>query len=393
MASNFLNKSLSISSDPIFLRYKNIIEEPNIFKIVGQTNYERWHSSFWGWLLDPHGSHSLKYYSLNKLLITLLDDKCIKPKDNSVENLNSILTTIEFLNIGVKPNEIDSRERSISDGKRLDIWISGEISFKDKIDKKINIIVEMKVGTKTRGDQSKSYADWLNKNHSNDINYLIYIVPSDRLRSSPEATTGDERWFCIDFQLLHDKVLLPVIEHPDLNEKVKPFIVQYIKNLKIPYKGLKMAITDEERQIARDLYDRYSDVFDSIYETLQYDNIGGYDTQEINKASNRSYGNISVKIENKIFEGSSVKELFGAVLKDIVESGKVEKLVLPWGTGRSRYIVTNDSDPKHPNGKDFFVPVTYNGYTLEAHVSRNGGIRILENLCKELDLKFELIEA
>ena len=53
-----------------------------------------------------------------------------------------------------------------------------------------------------------------------------------------------------------------------MNDKVKPFIVQYIKNLKINYRGIKMAITNEEKQMAVTLYEKYNDVFDSIYEAL-----------------------------------------------------------------------------------------------------------------------------
>ncbi|MEI2691136.1 MAG: hypothetical protein V9H69_16070 [Anaerolineae bacterium] len=59
---------------------------------------------------------------------------------------------------------------------------------------------------------------------------------------------GDERWYCLDYQLLNDKLLLPLLDHPSLNDKVKPFIVQYVKNLKIRHKGVKMAITNEDKE-------------------------------------------------------------------------------------------------------------------------------------------------
>jgi len=45
------------------------------------------------------------------------------------------------------------------------------------------------------------------------------------------------------------------LEHPALNEKTKPFILQYVKNLKIRQKGVKMAITDEEKKMALALYE------------------------------------------------------------------------------------------------------------------------------------------
>ena len=76
--------------------------------------------------------------------------------------------------------------------------------------------------------------------------------------SNAHSTVGDYRWYCMDYQLLNDKLLIPLLDHPNLNEKVKPFIIQYIKNLKTRYKGIKMAITNEEKRLALTLYDKYS---------------------------------------------------------------------------------------------------------------------------------------
>jgi len=393
MTNNFTIKFLNLISDPLFINYRNIIDEPNIFKIVGRTHFERWHTCFWGWLLDSQGSHSLDEYILNKLLLSLLDESCIKPSSSINSDLSAILTSIEYSNLETRPNENDHHEVSISNVGRFDIFINGDVSYGNSIHKKINILIEMKIDTKTRGDQSKKYADWLHKNHPNAFNLLIYILPTAQLGSSPEATVGDPRWFCLDFQLLHDKLLLPVLDHPNLSAKVKPFIIQYAKNLKIPYRGLKMAITDEEKQIARELYEQYSIVFDSIYEALQTEGIGEFDIQDSPKVSNRGSGRISVRIGKKEFEGNSVTELFSSVLKNIVDSKVVEKMALPWGTGRARYIISNDSEPQHPNGRTFFTPVSYKGYTLEAHMDRNRSIKVLEDLCKKLNLSFELVEV
>ena len=82
-----------------------------IFKVVGRTHTERWHSNFWGWLLDPQGSHSLQDYILHKLLLSLLDTRCIKPSSNISDDLTDILTNVKYSNIRVKPNEHDNSEK------------------------------------------------------------------------------------------------------------------------------------------------------------------------------------------------------------------------------------------------------------------------------------------
>lgn len=397
MQSAISKKLLNLISDPNFIRFTNIINEPNIFKVVGRTHTERWHSNFWGWLLDPKGSHSLQDYILNKLLLSLFDERCIKPTSDYLTNLTDLLTNVQKFNVNVIPNERDNTEKNKKGVGRFDIYVSGNIENGDSIDsnQKINLIIEMKIGTKTRAKQSKKYADWLLSSFPNDTNILIYILPTQQLGSSPEATVGDDRWFCLDFQLLHDKLLLPVLKHPNLNEKVKSFIVQYIKNLRIPYKGLKMAITDEEKQIAKTLHEKHEDAFDAIYEALQANGIDKYDGyQDATKTSSRGSGKIAVKIGGNELEGNSVADLFSKVLKHIVDNGYVDKIAFPVeGSGRSRYIMSNESEPKHPNGKDFFIPISYKKYSLEAHMSRNRSIKVLDELCKELGLKFELIEV
>ena len=80
------------------------------------------------------------------------------------------------------------------------------------------------------------------------------------------------------------------------------------------------------------------------------------------------------------------------VLNIFVDSGAVKKMVLPWGSGRQRYIITNDSNPQHPNKRDFFNPVEYKGYVLESNMDRARSIRVLESLCNHLKLKFSLVE-
>ena len=72
--NNFTQKLLGLISEPEFIRFENILGEPNFFKIVGRTHYERWHSCFFGWLLDPNGSHLLFDYALIRFLFLLLDE-------------------------------------------------------------------------------------------------------------------------------------------------------------------------------------------------------------------------------------------------------------------------------------------------------------------------------
>ncbi len=388
--TDFTKQLLGLISDSHFIKFLNIFSEPNIFKIVGRTHYERWHSAFLGWLLDTNGSHLLSDYVLTRFLFSLLEEQTLKSNTHGNYLIFKVLPILDFYDISVIPNERTATEVTISNLGRFDIFLQGTHYDKiNDIEKKFNIIFELKIDSQVTSEQSKKYADWLFENHPDEDNLLIYILPN--LLSSSKATVGDERWYCIDYQILHDKIIFPLLDHPQLNEKVKPFIIQYLKNLKFRHKGIKMAITTEEIRLAVSLYEKYCDVFDAIYDALQTAEVIDYSTSDIPKRG-KKVGKIVVKIDDKIFEGKSINDLFLKILEYLVDSEKLSTLIMPWGTGNNRYIISNEEKPKHPNGRNFFVPVSFKQHSMETHVDRKRGMKILDDLCNELQLPFETID-
>lgn len=388
---SFTERLLGLISEPQFIKFENILSEPNFFKIVGRTHYERWHSCFLGWLLDANGSHLLGDYTLRRFLLLLTDQDCRKPDNHINQVLLRLLATGMFTNIEVTPNENISRETSITGVGRFDVFITANIVDEEEITRRFNCIIELKIDSRPNREQSKKYADWLAENHPQDVNVLTYIATN--LGNDSVSTVGDERWYCFDYQLLNDKFLIPLLDHPNLNEKVKPFIIQYIKNLKIRYRGIKMAITNEEKRMALSLYEKYSDVFDSIYDVLVSTGTIDFSTADVNMSQGRTGGRIAAKIDGKVFSNETLRLLFEDVLKYLVDKQLIRKLPLPWGTSRQRYIITNEKRPAHPNGREFFYPVKYDAYTMESHYSRDRGLKVLSDLCKKLEIDFETIET
>ncbi len=387
---SFIERLLGLISEPQFVEFENILSEPNFFKIVGRTHYERWHSCFLGWLLDVNGSHLLFDYTFRRFLLLLTNEKCLKPSNHTNQTLSQILALGDFEDIEVTPNENISRETSIIGVGRFDVFVSARLTNDECGYRNVNCIIELKIDSPPNKAQSQRYADWLLQNHPNDLNVLVYITPT--LQSDSEATVGDERWYCLDYQLLNDYFLIPLLDNPNLNEKVKPFLIQYVKNLKIRHKGIKMAITNEEKRMALALYERYSDVFDSIYDVLVSEGVIDYTTSDLNmQNAGRATGRLAVSINGKTFSNDTLRLLFQDVLKYLVDEKLILKLPLPWGTSKQRYVITNEIKPTHPNGRDFFYPVSYSGYTMESHYSRERGLKVLEALCEKLEVSFELI--
>jgi hypothetical protein len=113
----------------------------------------------------------------------------------------------------------------------------------------------------------------------------------------------------------------------------------------------------------------------------------------LQKNEGRISGRLAVKINNRVISNETVRLLFQDILKYLVDEKLMSKLPLPWGSSKQRYIVTNEKIPKHPNGREFFYPVRYSGYTMETHYARERGLQVLGDLCKKLDLEFEIIDA
>lgn len=387
----FAKRLLDLISEPEFIRLEHSLSEPNFFTVVGRSHFERWHSAFWGWLLDAGGSHLLADYVFRRFLLLLLDERCLRASSHSDKHLIYLLPVAKFSDIQVSPNEYQSSETSVAGVGRFDIFLAAKYVGEDGQTGHINAVFELKIDSRPNGSQATKYADWLWTTYPEDINLLIYISPI--LERDSQSTVGDERWYCLDYQLLHDKLLLSLLDHPGLNDKVKPFIIQYINNLKTRHKGVKMAITDEEKRLALALYDRYSDVFDSIYDALASTGTIDYSTADITPAKGRSTGRLAVRLGSKVVADDTVRLLFEQVLRHLVDQGDVTRMPLPWGPSRSRYLLTNQTPPLHPNGREFFYPVTYKGYAMESHYARDRALRLLGDLCDRLEIEFEVIDA
>lgn len=187
----FAHRLVELISEPQFIKFEHMLSEPNIFKILGRTHYERWHSCFWGWLLDASGSHMLSDYTLIRMLFLLVDDKCLKAKDHEKQTLWDILPIIDFSEIEVTPNENTSNETSVLGVGRFDIFLTAK--FTDGLNRhgSLNTIIELKIDSRANEQQSKKYADWLFGSYPDDVNLLIYLTP--RLLDTSKMTTGDDR--------------------------------------------------------------------------------------------------------------------------------------------------------------------------------------------------------
>jgi hypothetical protein len=92
-----------------------------------------------------------------------------------------------------------------------------------------------------------------------------------------------------------------------------------------------MAITNEEKRLALALYEKYSDVFDSIYDALVSLGAIDFSTSDVVENRGRVTGRLAVRIDRKILSNDIVRLLFKDVLVYIVDKEYILKIPLPWG--------------------------------------------------------------
>lgn len=96
---------------------------------------------------------------------------------------------------------------------------------------------------------------------------------------------------------------------------------------------------------------------------------------------------IRVKIQDKVFEGAGVPDLFYQALVYLEENDYLKSIELPVATGQKRFLLS--TKPIHPSGKEFFKPVEYKGFYMETNMSHQTAVAQLKKLVESCELKFE----
>jgi hypothetical protein len=306
----------------------------------------------------------------------------------------------------ISPNEYNPQESSTKiDGSNayFDILLDGKTKYEDAStnttkNMSFAVLVEMKVKAASTKDQAKRYADWFEKQYRSQQRLLVYVLPSSRIRESVQATIGDSRWCIVTYQSLHDEVLTKVLAHHQLTAHAHWVIGEYIKNLRTERKGETMAITREERDLARQIYEKYGETLLALQEALQIDG-----TEDLDFAVQTGDGkrtSIEVKVGGKKIVSKTFRQLANDVVTELYNLGKLDQLLMPWGSGNSRYFmvrVDNDEgriEPKHIRGNPFVQP-EYVGsrprYAIETNTSREAGLNMLRLMCEEVGVSWEIV--
>lgn len=371
MPGDNYEKLLRLISDERFVEFESFTERPNLFRIVGRTHTETWHSMFLGWLLDPQGSHGLGDFALRRLLLAVTNPD-IKATEGYDPGLVARIASLgQLMNASVVPNERYQKELRRQEN-RFDVFVSN-IKYDDGIN--CVLLIEQKHDTKIEKQQCRRYADWLYKEYKGSARILLMLAHDDSLLVTPEETMGDPRWNAISYQTLHDIVLAPSLRSSSLRDSTAPLLRHYIDSLRVYQEGRKFAVTDEEKKLALALFEAHKEAFLAIATAIKSEN----DELDIILKTEDKLP-LRLEINGKKIEGKAVPEFYKNILKYIHTSNTRAKLDIPFATGSKRFLIAEEAI--HPNGNPFRVPIWSEDETLvmEAHKSRAQALKDAKKL-------------
>jgi len=295
----FAQQLHAMVNDPAFIQLRRKQDEANIFSIVGQTNTERWHSSFLAWLLNPEGSHGLNYFPLKNLLMFMYKEATEKQRNDLNLPDPYVLDAGIFCNSQVQPTnkgklklpEVTVNYTFEKGGKKyeeekcsFDIALSADITFpsiETEQKRRFIFICENKVdspeGKKTAAKfpQTKIYADFWVKEEKEKRTNTTAFFPLDSTNnfyskgvkshlallflSARGDTAHDKRFISMTYTELYESILLPALKHPDLSTSGRYLLEEYIKVLDVE----GYIVSNVTKGFLKNIFDRHLETFKS----------------------------------------------------------------------------------------------------------------------------------
>jgi len=388
LPSNKLNAIFSLLQNPLFVEFELSQEAPSIFRAVGRTHTEAWHSALFGWLLNPTSSHDLDSFPIMRLLLLLKT----QPQATSHDiDWDGLLATGDFSNTRARPNEKDILEVSVKSVGRFDVFVDG-ISLDPY--KSVQVLIEMKVKAQIDPQQCNKYINYIAGEKANGNFILpVFVAPAKQLLGDPLSTFGSDQWMALTYQEIYDEVIEPCLQHQRLSEFGRYTLQEYVKTLKSREQGAEpLATTKREREIVDALFEKHSTAIQALYEILSERN-----TKFTALPLSTAKDSIAVKIREKdgtttTITAPSIAILYAKGLKFLDDNGHLNSLQVPIESGPKRYLLA--TEPVDQQGNPMLNPAHYRGntgsdYYMEANKSHDGGLRDLAKLLQVCGLTME----
>ena len=220
---------IEFKKHPDSQKLENFYYSKSFSEILGVSRREISHSGFIAWLLDNTESHKLGDFPIKKFLDIVLT--CDKQKDRHSELYNT------FVNEDYKIKKLSVKtEKAIDKGGRLDIYIELTMLIAE-IQKKVKLIIENKVYSKEKDDQTNKYYDYFNEKKKEDGETIIYIyltpISKHELKKIEKPKCDCKEFIQINYQSIVDYLIEPALNQ-NISNETKNILNEYLKSLSQP---------------------------------------------------------------------------------------------------------------------------------------------------------------
>ena len=272
MKTNYIDQIRKFNLDSEVQKCQCIYDSKSFLDILSVTRREMSHSAFIGEMLKSESFHGLGNYPLLLFLQVILS-RAIKQHTTNQRSkkpvffpqLESAILTLKLnpSNIAVQP-ELSFDDLDEKNSGRVDLLIKCDINIirdEGRPVRELNIIVENKVYASEQDNQTSKYYAHFNKllmykasekvgkevverqraGTLSRYNLYVYLTPLETkiLDTLQKPESDCQECVQINYQDLVDGVIEPMLSHPDLKERGRFILEEYLRSLSVSFAAVE----------------------------------------------------------------------------------------------------------------------------------------------------------
>lgn len=327
-----VNDIIEFNNDSIVQRLRNIYYNQNLPEIFAVSRRELSHSSFLAWLFTSSANHGFGVLPLN-LLLELFILKGREKRLLSDKLTNAIITRSFHIS-----ESSAVTEESVSTKKakgRSDIVLTCNVNFPEQSLKTLKIVIENKVYSDEHSSQTQTYFEYYERNKLKNEKVLYVFLTPPSVTSEAECN----QFVHITYQDLLDHIFEPLRRQPDINQRTRFILDEYINCLTIPsdvieednsthIKNSILAIGMEERDLLQSFWNKHNKLIVAALRVISSDVPEA--NEMLKSLGKRDFTKYMVNGEGPYGKGRMVEAVVNMYLRDHADSNLDDlKLLFP----------------------------------------------------------------
>ena len=257
-----------------YIKLYDYYNQKTFMDILGVSRRENEHSNFLAWLFNPSENHGMDDYPLKKLLQTIAfrrkkDDNynSVEPKNLLNKKYDKYIDDFIYDNFRIESVEEITREKVISNQKRLDLFIRFEAIFFSPNEKEtINLLIENKITSSENDNQTNGYAKWLLEQDGFVIPIYLGVATNNELKETnkPKLKPKNAEFMVLNYQYMMDGIFEPCLLKCKTefgHNLIKEYIACLGKALEVDTdknpRNLVMATSKYEKKLVEELWNNH----------------------------------------------------------------------------------------------------------------------------------------